>query len=112
MFEYTLPRMDQTQFELLSGPYGASVSANGTLKWLAISNLIADSWSELLIIKAKGVCGEYTLIDVTKLTCPNFKLGAGPAQCSVHCGSTRTTLAAEQGERREQRSEGGAPVCN
>ena len=69
MFEYTLPRIDSkaniTQFELLSGPYGATVSTNGTLKWLAISNLIADSWTELLIIKAKGVCGEYTLIEVT-----------------------------------------------
>ena len=70
LFEYTLPRMYEnaniTKFELLSGPYGATVSpTNGTLKWLAISNLIADSWSELFIIKAKGVCGEYTLIEVT-----------------------------------------------
>ena len=32
---------------------------------VAMSNLIADSWSELFIIKAKGVCGEYTLIEVT-----------------------------------------------
>ena len=27
---------------------------NGTLSWKAMSNLIADSWSELFIIKAKG----------------------------------------------------------
>jgi hypothetical protein len=27
---------------------------NGTLSWKAMSNLIAESWSELFIIKAKG----------------------------------------------------------
>ena len=32
----------------------ATVMENGTLSWKAMSNLIADSWSELFIIKAKG----------------------------------------------------------
>ena len=68
LFEYKLPKIDVdsiTNFQLLSGPYGAQVFSNGTLKWRAISNLIADSWSELFIIKAMGPCGEYTLIEVT-----------------------------------------------
>jgi hypothetical protein len=68
LFKYTLPRMDNaTEFELISGPYGATLMpTNGTLSWQAISNLIADSWSELFIIKAKGVCeDDFTLIEIT-----------------------------------------------
>ena len=65
IFEYNLPKIDNaTEFELISGPYGAVVFPNGTLSWKAISNLIADSWSEFFIIKAKSICGEYTLIEV------------------------------------------------
>ena len=55
MFVYHLPKIDNTtEFDLISGPYGATVMENGTLTWKAISNLIADSWSELFIIKANG----------------------------------------------------------
>ena len=55
MFVYHLPKIDNTtEFDLISGPYGATVMENGTLSWKAMSNLIADSWSELFIIKAKG----------------------------------------------------------
>ena len=65
MFEYNLPKMDdETDFNLISGPYGATLSPNGTLSWRAMSNLIADSWTELFIIKAKGLCDEFTLIEV------------------------------------------------
>ena len=73
MFFYNLPKMSElnsnnnkTEFELISGPYGSNLFENGTLSWRAISNLIADSWSELFIIKAKGVCHDLsTLIEVT-----------------------------------------------
>ena len=56
VFDYELPKIDNaTEFQLISGPYGASVMDNGTLSWKAMSNLIADAWSELFIIKAKGM---------------------------------------------------------
>ena len=66
MFSYNLPKSaNDTEFELISGPYGAQLLANGTISWRAVSNLIADAWSELFIIKAKGVCDDLTLIEVT-----------------------------------------------
>ena len=65
MFVYHLPKIDNTtEFDLISGPYGALVMENGTLSWRAMSNLIADSWSELFIIKAKGI--EYWIIQLAK----------------------------------------------
>ena len=41
-------------FTYLTDFFLATVMENGTLSWKAMSNLIADSWSELFIIKAKG----------------------------------------------------------
>ena len=68
MFVYHLPKIDNTtEFDLISGPYGATVMENGTLSWRAMSNLIADSWSELFIIKAKGNCFLF-LIEATVLS--------------------------------------------
>ena len=65
-FTYDLPNIDNaTVFELTSGPYGSSLSSNGTLRWQAKSNLIDDTWNELFIIKAKSVCNDFTLIEIT-----------------------------------------------
>ncbi len=65
VFEYSLPRIDNnTDYKLISGPYGAILMDNGTLSWRAMSNLIADSWTELFIIKAKGSCNENTLVEI------------------------------------------------
>ena len=66
IFAYNLPKSsNQTKYELISGPYGGELFGNGTLIWRAVSNIIAEAWSELFIIKAKGVCNDLTLIEVT-----------------------------------------------
>ena len=39
---------------------------NGTLSWKAMSNLIADSWSELFIIKAKGKASYFFNFDINQ----------------------------------------------
>ena len=46
MFVYHLPKIDNTtEFDLISGPYGAIVMENGTLSWRAMSNLIVKFYN-------------------------------------------------------------------
>ena len=43
IFAYNLPKSaNKTEFELISGPYGAQLFPNGTLVWRAVSNLIGE----------------------------------------------------------------------
>ena len=66
VFNYQLPKIEEGKFELVSGPFGANLTDGGQLSWTAVSNLIAESWTELFVLKVKGSCHEEsTLIEIT-----------------------------------------------
>ncbi len=70
VFSYQLPKIEG-KFDLVSGPFGANLSDDSMLTWRATSNLIADSWTELFVLKVRGSCHEEsTLVEITVQVVP------------------------------------------